>query len=404
MDQGKTLISGQLQIGDAELPTFGKEDVLARIDAAYKLAGLRRILYCPSRNADIDAAVLRHCRKRNIEIYLWYKILNDNALLPEEDEQIVDAFDNTGPGETGAWKPAFDSNEMHFLACPANRNYNRLVLNRCRQLLKEYDGLFIDSLGFSLPSLGLETLFTCFCPSCLEREPQLEQWRQRIRELRERVVSADDEEAERWGTLAGLAREFGLDGFFDHRLRLITELAAEYAGLAHELGKGFGIDVVSPALSRLAGHDLKKLSAMADWIKPRVYCHTFGPSSIPLEYYCLAIGAKSWAKRVEIPTLMEFIGRSIDLEMPANMHSLNQSYLSPAAAGREIEKAVAAAGEDRVFPGIECCLHPDYETGLNEETIADYLEAAKNAPGIVLSWNLLFIPDVFLKMVGKAFH
>ena len=404
MVQGKTLISGQLQVGDAELPTYGKDDVLARIDAAHKLAGLRRLLYCPSRNADIDAAVLRHCRKRGVEVYLWYKILHDNAILPEENEQLVDAFGNTGPGEAGAWKPVFDSAEMHFLACPANRNYNRLVLNRCRQLLKEYDGLFIDSLGFALPSFGLETLFACFCPSCLEREPRLEKWRKRIYELRDCIVSANDEEVERWGTFAGLAREFGLRQFFDHRARLITGLAGEYASLARELGKGFGIDVVSPALARLAGHDLEKLAKLADWIKPRVYCHTFGPSSIPLEYYCLAIGAKSWAKRVQIPTLMEFIGRSIDLEMPANMHSLNQTSLSPAAAEREIGKAVAAAGENRIFPGLECCLHPDYETGLNEETIADYLEAAKNAPGVVLSWNLLFIPDVFLNMIGKTLH
>lgn len=404
MDQGSTLISGQLCVGDTELPTFGKADILARIDAAHKFAGLRRVLYSPSRNADLNKAVLRHCRKRGIEIYLWYKVLHDNAILPEANEQTVDAFGNTGPGETGVWKPIFDSDEMYFLACPASPDYNRLVLNRCRQLLKDYDGLFIDSIGFALPSLGLESLFTCFCPSCLEREPRLREWRKGILALRERLMSVDDDGVEKWGTFAGLAREFGLREFFTHRSNLIGDLAREYAGLARELGKGFGVDVVSPALARLAGHELGALAGLADWIKPRIYCHTYGPSSIPLEYYCMAIGAKSWAKRVSIPALMEFIGRSIDLDMPSTMHHLNQSYLSAAAAKREIDKAVDAVRGGTVHPGIECSLHPDYETGLDESTIGDYLEAAKDALGIVLSWNLLFIPDVFLKMVGKAFH
>ncbi len=60
----------------------------------------------------------------------------------------------------------------------------------------------------------------------------------------------------------------------------------------------------------------------------------------------------------------------------------------------------AAAGGEKGLPGIECSLHPDFETRLREGTLRDCLEAAKGLPGVVLGWNLLFIPDAFLKLAG----
>ena len=400
MTIAKAAISGQLRVGDDELPTYRIADILARIDAAIKLAGLSRVLYNPSANRDIDEAVRNHCRKRGVEVYLWYKILFDNSIIPEPGEQPIDAFGNRGAGESGLWRPLFNSEEVFVFACPQNRHYNRMVLNRCRQQMKEYDGLFVDNTGFALPSMGLESLFACFCPSCIEREPRLLQWRQAILEMRDRMVSSSDGDLEKWGNFFGLAKTFGLDAFFIHRSRLITRLLEQYASTARELGKGFGIDVLSPALADLAGHDLSALSSLADWVKPRIYCHTYGPSSIPLEYNCFAIGANSWAKRVSTPALMRFIGQSIGIDMPDTMHKLTESYLPAAAARREIDKAMAKTG-GRVVPGIECSLHPDYDTGLDESTVRAYLTAARGCPGVVLCWNMLFIPDEFLRIVGE---
>ncbi len=402
MNHAAPLIASQLRIDDAECTLFGEAEVIARIDAARKYAHLGLLLYSPSGNLTLDHAIFHHCKKRGIAVYLWYNVLFDNAILPEADEQVVDAFGGTGPSDTGEWHAARGAAELRFLACPSNPGYNRLVRNRCRQLLADYDGLFIDAVGFALPSFGLEMQFSCFCPSCLAREPRLEVWRGRVHELRERLVSADDGELDRWGTFAGLAEAFGLRDFFAHRARLVTALAEQYAALAREAGKPLGIDVASPALAWLAGHDLRRLAAVADWIKPRIYCRTYGPSSIPLEYRSLAMGAKGWAQRAGMPALMRFIGRSIGLEMPESVYSLDQAYLPASAACREMERAAAAAGGNRVFPGVECSLHPDFETSLDEATVGECLAAAAGAPGVVLGWNLLFIPDAFLKIAGGS--
>lgn len=400
MATAKTLISGQLRVGDAELPTYHIADILARIDAAHKLAGLSRVLYHPSANQDVNQAVRKHCRKRGIEVYLWYKSLFANSIIPEADEQLIDAFGNRGVGESGVWKPIFNSDEEFTFACPQNEQYNRLVLNRCRQQLKEYDGLFSDNNGFALPSLGLESVFTCFCPACLAQEPKLNQWRSAILDMRDHMMSCSDGDLEKWGTFLGLAKAFGLDAFFSHRANCVTRHIERYAIAARESGKGFGIDVLSPALSYMSGHNLRALSSLADWLKPRVYCHTYGPSSIPLEYHCLAVGAKNWATQVSTPALMQFISRSIGIDMPNNMHNLNKSSLPAKATKQELEKTAAKAG-GTIFPGIECSLHPDYETGLDEATVREYLTAARGYPGVVLCWNMLFIPDEFLRIVGE---
>lgn len=403
MKNGRRIISGQLRVGDTDLPTYRLADITAKIDAAHKLAGLRRVLFLPSHNTAVNKSIIRHCRRKNIEVYLWYKVLADNDIMPERNELVEDAFGGSGSGESGVWERIFQSEENYLFACPVNEKYNALLLNRCKQALDEYDGLFVDNIGYPLPSLGIEGIFTCFCPACMEREPRLKEWRRNVHELREAMMSATDADFEKWGTFLGQAKAFDLTAFYSYRMRLITTLAQRYARAAAEMGKAVGLDVLSPALSYFAGHDFAALGELAAWLKPRIYCHTFGPSSIPLEYYCLGIGGKAWARRADMPAIMQFIARSIELELPHNLHNLTQAYLSHEAASSQINRAVRMTGAP-IHPGIECSLHPDYETELNENTVRAYLEASRDCPGVVLAWNLLFVPEVFLRLVGEILH
>ncbi len=402
MKNGKRTISGQLRIGDNDLRTHLIPDILARIDAAQKLAGMNRVLFLPSRDKDINQTIVKHCRKQGLEVFLWYKVLTDNVIMPERSELGQDAFGGNA-GESGVWNRIFQSDETYLFACPTNEKYASLLLNRCRQKLDAYDGLFADCIGYPLPSLGLEAIFTCFCASCRAREPRLKEWAVRVREMRESIESATDEDLERWGTFAGQARVFGLTGFYSYRTRLITALAERYASLAREMGKEFGLDVLAPALSFFAGHDYAALGEFSDWLKPRIYLHTFGPSSIPLEYYCMGIGGSSWARRVSMPVLMRFISRSIGLDMPHSLHNLTQSSLTGDAAQSQIRQAVRMTGT-AVHPGIECSRHPEFDSDVDEHTIRSAAKATAEAdcPGAVLAWNLLYMPDSFLRIVGDA--
>lgn len=400
MSEGKQIISAQLRIGDDDAVSFQSDGVLAKIDAARDFAGLNRILFLPGRDRALNDAVLEHARKRGIETYLWYKVLADNDVMPERDELTKDAFGKRGAGETGVWGPIFHIEESLRFACPRNVKYNKLLLTRCENLLGDYDGLFVDNIGFPLPSLGLEGVFTCFCPTCLGIEPKLEEWRPRIMELREQMMTCSDEDFIRWGDFKGQADSFGLHELVAFRKQGVGQLIERYATMARNRGKPIGIDALNPALSYLASQDFDVIGRLVDWVKPRIYCDTSGPSSLALEYKCMALGMRKWCHQASQQAIMDFIGRSIGISLPPNLLQLNQRYL-PREIGVSLIARSLAEIPAPVHPGIECSLHPEFDTDLNESRLRSYFEAAAKAPGVVLCWNLLSIPDDFLRALGK---
>lgn len=396
------LISAQLRVGDADLPSHRLEEILAKISAAHQLAGMKRLLFLPSHQPGINKSILEHCHRQGIEVYLWYKVLSDNDIIPENDELVEDAWGTKGAGETGLWSQIFDSEETYLFGCPANAKYNLLVLNKCRQELEthRYDGLFADVIGYPLASLGIEALFTCFCPTCMALDNRMQEWRKNCREFREFIASCTDADLRKIGTFAGMTKRLGIEQWIQFRTTPITRLAARYADLAKEIDLPMGLDVLAPALAKHGGQNFTELGKLADWVKPRIYCHIYGPSSIPLEYYCTAMGLKKWGRRLSMRAIMEFISDSIGLDLPPNAHNLTPVYFTNVAVREQIGKARANI-DAPVFPGIECSMHPDYESGLNEKNIHDFLDAAADTEGLVLTWNLLYIPDVFLRLVGE---
>ena len=401
MSSGGKVVSAQLGFGDAELTSYREADTIARIDAAHNLAGLTRLLFLPTYNARLNQAVIDHCRRRGIEIYLWYKVLADNDIIADNDELIENAWGNKGIGESGVWQPIFNLEESYLFGCPRNRRYNNLLLNRCRQQLADYDGLFIDAVGFPLPSVGLESIFSCFCPACREAEPRLEQWRHHVLELREFMVSASDTDLEKWDRLQDMEEAFGLGEFFAFRIQSITRLAERYAALAREMRKGIGIDTITPAMARMSGHDYRELGKLGDWLKPRVYFRFFGPSCLPLELYSLAKGIREWGKRCTIPAILGVIGRSTDLEIPRNIHALSQNRLPDSVVRHEVA-AAAKATDCPIHPGLELSIHPEYESTARKASVPDFFELAKDSPGLVMCWNLLHIPESNLRRLGEA--
>lgn len=401
MKKTEHVISGQLRVGDDELLSFPIRRVQEKISAAHDGAGMKRILYYPSRNADINDGVFEYCRKLGIQVFLWYKVLAGNSIIPETAELDEDAWGDRGFGESGIWEKILDEDEYYHFGCPRNVKYNNLLFNRCQQMLKSYDGLFVDCIGFPSPSYGIESVFSCFCPHCLAAEPRLREWRTRVRDMRDSIVSASDADLEKWGTLRGVIAEFGLGDFFDFRIKSLNLLANRYADLAKKHGKEIGIDVACPSLADPCGHDYRALGKICDWLKPRIYCRTYGPSSIPLELRCLALGIQTWARRCGVEAVMAFIERSMGIPMPRSLHMLSQTSLPLDTVRKEVARAVALT-DAPVYPGIECSFHPEYASGLDEYSVRGHIEAAKHCPGTVLSWNILFIPDAFFSLVGKA--
>lgn len=390
-------VSAQLRVGDNYLASWRAEDIIAKIDAAADLAGVERLLFQPTRDQRINARIIEHAKKRGLELFLWYLVLADNDCIPQENELLVDAFGKSRAGETQHWQELRHSEDAFLAACPTTEPYNRVILERARRLVADYDGIFLDTIGYPLPSIGFEGMFTCFCPHCLAREPRLAAWRTRVRDLKERVNAATDADLARWGTFSGMFGDAGLDGFVDYRNGLIADIVEKYAVMARELGKGIGTDILTPALASLAGHDLRALGALVDWVKPRIYCCALYPSSLPLEFYCAAMGIKTWGKRLSMGEIVAFVGRSFGTGAPPR---LEKPWMSEKLLRDEIRRTIDVSAAP-VYPSLECSLDPEFGSKLNGKIFRSRVDVMREAAGFVLAWNILYTPDEFFTLVGK---
>lgn len=400
MSCSRYTINGQLRLGDAEISSFTREEILGKIRSARDEAGLNRLLLLPSHNRRLNDVVLAECRRLGLEVYLWYKVLADNDIIPETPDLTENAWGWRGLGRSGVWLPIEEGDESYLFACARNAKYNRLVLARCEQLLDAYDGLFVDCIGFPAPSMGLEAVFSCFCPWCLENEPRLREWRERVRAAKEAMVSASGEELAKWLSFRDTGVFFGTEGYYDYRYSSVTHLVRQYAALARRQGKGIGLDVLSPAIAIMSGHDYAELGKVVDWLKPRLYSRVYGPSSLPLELYCLALGMDAWCKRLTLPVILGYIGRATGITLPESVLALQHGHFPETFLFGEAEKAKAMASCP-VYPGLEFSLHPEHDTRLDAESVSRRLEVAAEMPGVTLAWNLLFVPDEYLRVVGR---
>ncbi len=94
MAEAGCYVTGQMRLGDAELTSFTPTQILDKIWAARELAGLGRLLLLPSHDQRLNDTILRECRKLGIEVYLWYKVLVDNDIMPAQKDLLQNALGN----------------------------------------------------------------------------------------------------------------------------------------------------------------------------------------------------------------------------------------------------------------------------------------------------------------------
>lgn len=397
---GKQRVYAQLVLGGAELRRFAHAEIRDKLSRARSLARLEGLVFWPSGDPGLDGLVRGHCRELGIGLYLWLPVLADAGFEAADDELAENAWNSGVAGGSGAWENLGKGDETFRFACPLAKKQNRRIRERCRDELPRYDGAFLDRIRYPSPANGLENLFTCFCPRCLERNPDFARWRENARDLRGRFASAVDADLDRWGTFAAVLADFELSEFMAARALLLAGEIAGLVGAARDLGKFVALDLFAPSLAVLVGQDYHFLGDLADWIKPMIYCHARGPAGLPLELACFARGLMRWGRFSE-PAVMEFVTRSFLLPgAPSSADILETEGVDEAFAGEEFAAAARLAACP-VHPGFECVRHPDFDLDMDEGGIRRYLAEFSAAPAVVLSWNILYTPDEFLRIAAE---
>jgi len=368
------------------------------------------IIWSDINKKDLDL-VRKICRDFKIKTYLWYPILADIPGFKVRWEQSVETFDGLrGYGKNGRWDKLGKGEEDFLFLCPNDEQNIRRIFDQYQNKIKEsgFDGVFLDRIRFPSPSDGFEALFSCFCKSCLNKfynnyGEDLEGYQNQVKTVFKNFKTIDVNYLQTCQSFSDIIIRDSLKKFYDFRKQNIYQVLKMFADKAKQMGKLVGVDLFAPSLAPLVSQDYQLLAKTCDWIKPMIYCHTSSPAGLPLELYCFIRAILDINPALDEGQLIREISRIIGVDLPTQIDELLKNGVSENIICSEMQKIKEFNLPEKVdtYVGIEAVQMPGL-CNITEKILKKYLKSVIEADikGMVLSWDLLKIPDENLKIVG----
>lgn len=359
---------------------------------------------------DLDL-VRRICRDFKIKTYLWYPILADIPDFKIEQEQSVETFGGLrGYGKNGCWDKLGEGEEDFLFLCSSDEEHIRRIFDQYQNKIKEngFDGVFLDRIRFPSPSNGFELLFSCFCKSCLNKfynnyGEDLKGYRNQAKTVFKKFKTIDINYLQTCKSFFDIIIRDSLKKFYDFRKQNIYQVLKMFADKAKQMGKLVGVDLFAPSLAPLVSQDYQLLAKTCDWIKPMIYCHTSSPAGLPLELYCFIRAILDINPALDEGQLIREISRIIGVDLPTQINELLKIGISEHIICSEMQKIKEfnLPEEIDIYIGIEAVQIPEV-CNIDRSILKKYLKSVIKADskGIILSWDLLKIPDENLKLAG----
>lgn len=409
----KGLIGTQIFLKNVNYNELQKHDYLKKkLAFAKEILGLEVLLIWPDdENKNLDLAI-KICQELKIKTYLWYSILADNPFFRIRMEQAVETFNGLyGYGIYGKWNKLGQGEEEFLFLCPNNEEMTKKIINHFQNILKstDVDGIFLDRIRFPSPANGLETIYTCFCPHCQtwfhhDYKEDLVDLKEKINYFFKELQLKDVEKLSNYPSLSNIFISSSIEKLFDFRKKSIYKITEKFAKLAKIRNKLVGLDLFPPSLSDLVGQDYSLLANICDWIKPMIYSHTMGPAGFPLELYSLIEALTKFNKRIKEVEFTNEISRIIGVRLPETIREIAMNGISETIIQLEVQKLnkLALPEKVKIYLGWEAVQVPGI-VHINKSILKRYIDFTRslNINGVILSWNLLQIPNENLKLVGE---
>jgi len=320
--------------------------------------------------------------QRNIDFYLWLPVFSETGAIRE----LAPLIDMHGrPFET---VKSLAAEDFSFY-CPNNpRNIDKILdIFEQEFAAVPFSGVFLDKIRY--PSFAQESVFSCFCPHCLKEyeaahfsPPALENALSRPMETPLGIKSY-------LGNGNYVYEDNDISKYFSLKAGIILKSMQRICAFFRERGLKIGFDVFAPFLSAFVGQDLTGFSNLCDFMKPMMYRVTNGPAGLPFEMEAFLSGTNS-GEAAKRQAFNEILGldqgkKDFDLDFTLNeLRRLASSCACPVYAGVEINRKENIAD-----------VKPEYI----EETLPAY--ARTGIRGLVLSWDLISMPEENLKKVKE---
>ncbi len=405
-------IGTQIVLNNIPNNSLGKNDNLKKkLATAKETLNLDALMIWSDNNKkDLDL-VRKICIEFKIKTYLWYPILADIPGFKIEQEQAVETFDGlSGYGKNSYWDKLGEGEEDFLFLCPNDEEHIRRIFDQYQNKIKEsdFDGVFLDRIRFPSPSNGFETLFSCFCKSCLNKfynnyGEDLKDYRNQAKTVFKKIKTIDINYLQTCQSFSDIIIRDSLKKFYDFRRQNIYQVLKMFADKAEQMGKLVGVDLFAPSLAPLVSQDYQLLTKTCDWIKPMIYCHTSSPAGLPLELYCFIRAILDINPVLDEGQLIREISRIIGVDLPTQINELLKNGVSENIIYSEMQKIKELNLRESVdiYIGLEAVQIPGL-CNITERILKNYLNSVIEADikGIILSWDLLKIPDENLQLVG----
>jgi hypothetical protein len=359
---------------------------------------------------NVPQALVAACREETIEqgarLFRWHLLLTgDGSFVPRPEWQTVGLSGDPVPGFRGI--PEFT------FVCPNRPAVREAVLDHLFEQIRQddYHGIFLDRIRYPSSVADPGRWLACFCDDC-HRAAADEGIDLAVTQRHVKALLSKPERVS--GFLEALLGSPGaetpahdtdlaaLKAFLAFRARSVTRFVQAAAELIRAEGLQVGLDCFSPAVAFLVGQDLEALAPHCEWIKIMSYGHTLGPAGLPFEL----LGLADWLveqRSVSEAGVLRWLAVATGLSLPGDRDSLRQEGLASQALAAEVRRG-RAAGVGTLLAGIEL-VEVEGVTSLSRRQIAADLDAfrAAGTDGLVLSWDLWFIPIERLELVRTVY-
>jgi hypothetical protein len=410
---GITGVSTQLMIGRTEEEYFSQEEIKLKLLKALKTTGINKLLFWNAGKEENFNFISSFCKDYGIELYCWYPVMADIMVESVSKKNSVTHLTGMkGYGKLGKWPRIGDGEENFLFYCPSNSGILDKVFKKYLTIIDNYsfDGVFLDRIRYPSFANGLESLFTCTCHECQIRQSlfsgvSVEETLNNMHILLGFFKESTVDNLKKIHSFSNLIRKFNLGNFFDFRTAEIENIIIRFISAARKRKKKIGLDLFTPTLSHIVGQDYKNLQMHSDWIKMMTYCYANGPAGIPLEASCFIKGLLELNETgLSEKEAVGFCSQLFRTDFPDNTEKILSDGVSTEYLREELFRAkkLLYHNKNEIIPGIELVNHPFFTPPVTKKKCKSYLDVLDSMNSeIIISWNILYIPDEYLNMIRE---
>ena len=269
----------------------------------------------------------------------------------------------------------------------------------------------LDRIRYPSCTNGFESLFTCFCECCQAKYraktgSTLDIYLEKASHFFDSLNQLRRNDLDAWQDLASIWEQADLIDFAKFRESNIFDVVEKFSDYARQRGLCVGLDLYSAFLSSSVSQNYAMLSKTCDWIKPMIYCQGIGPACLPLEIKCLWDALDSLCPNLIDRDIRKFLQKAFAFPIEGTRHGILQLGVSHQAVSMELNHILSNALHSgvQIYPGIVAMYHPAFQVNIDRSILENYIRQIKSkTTGFIASWNLPYISDENLKLIGSQF-